>query len=172
MIFTTAHANDLKTTDLKHKMDEITSLQNSLSDKIKLAVQKREQLTQKKEALKKEIREEKAQRRIDSFQKALQNERIDYNLKLIQLLIGYTTGLNKKILYLQNGYETLDFFLQQVQDDLLLIKTLSNLEIDKLVAQINSVLDEFIPEIDEPMFDVNDVPLSDPEKIWNEIVNS
>jgi len=156
---------------LEQKTAEISSLQNDLSGKISRAIEKREQLTEKMEALKKEIKQEKEQWQIDSFQKALQNARIDYNLKLIQLLLGYITGLTHKIVYLQNGNEILDFFLQQVRDDLLMIKTLNNLEIDKLIAQINSVLDEFIPEIGEPIFDVDDIPLEDTEKIWNEIVN-
>jgi len=63
----------------------------------------------------------------------------------------------------------LDFFSQQVQDDLLMIKTLNDLETDKLIAQINSVLDEYIPEIDKPMFDVEGISLEDTEKIWNEL---
>jgi len=50
-----------------------------------------------------------------------------------------------------------------------LIKTLNDLETDKLIAQINSVLDEYIPEIDKPMFDVEGISLEDTEKIWNEL---
>jgi hypothetical protein len=64
----------------------------------------------------------------------------------------------------------LDFFLRQAQDDLLIIKTLNNLEIDKLIAQINSVLDEYVPETGKPMFDAVDIPLEDTEKIWNDIM--
>jgi hypothetical protein len=150
-------------------MDEILSLQNSLSGKIDLATEKREQLTQKMDELKKEIRQEREQWKIESFQQALQNARIGYNLKLIQLLLGYIDGLTGQIKYLQNGHQTLDFFLQQVRDDLLMIKTLNNLEIDKLIAQINSVLDEFIPQIEKPMFDVNDIHIENTEKIWKNI---
>ena len=66
----------------------------------------------------------------------------------------------------------LDFFFQQAQDDLLMIKTLNDLEIDKLIAQINEVLDEYIPQTSKPMFDVNDVPLKDTEQIWNELIKT
>ena len=51
-----------------------------------------------------------------------------------------------------------------------MIKTLNDMEIDELIAQINSVLDEFIPELDKPVFDTNDIPSKDTEKIWNEII--
>ena len=107
---------------------------------------------------------------VESYLKAVRNPRIEFNLKLIQLLFGYITGLTEKIGYFQNGYQTLNFFRQQAQDDLLMIKTLNDMEIDKLIAQINSVLDEFIPELGQPIFDINNIPAKNTEKIWNEII--
>jgi len=164
------YASEHKTTELNRKMAEISSLQQSLLNKISLAIQKREQLKQKVDELEKEIKQEKEQLQIESYLKAIQDPRIEFNLKLIQLLFGYMTGLTDKISYFQNGYQTLDFFRQQAQDDLLMIKTLNDMEIDKLIAQINSVLDEFIPELGKPIFDTNDITLKGTEKIWNEII--
>ena len=164
------YASEQKTTELNRKMAEISSLQQGLSKKIALVMQKQEQLRQKVDELKKEIKLEKAQLQTESYLKAIRNPRIEFNLKLIQLLFGYITGLTDKISHFQNGYETLDFFEQQAQDDLLMIKTLNDMEIDELIAQINSVLDEFIPELDKPVFDTNDIPSKDTEKIWNEII--
>ena len=164
------YASEHKTTELNRKMAEISSLQQSLLNKISLALQKQELLKQKVDELEKEIKQEKEQLQIESYMKAIQDPRIEFNLKLIQLLFGYMTGLTDKITYFQNGYQTLDFFRQQAQDDLLMIKTLNDMEIDKLIAQINSVLDEFIPELGKPIFDTNDITAKDTEKIWNEII--
>ena len=164
------YASEQKTTELNRKMTEISSLQQGLSKKIALLMQKQEQLRQKVDELEKEIKLEKAQLQTESYLKAIRNPRIEFNLKLIQLLFGYITGLTDKISHFQNGYETLDFFQQQAQDDLLMIKTLNDMEIDELIAQINSVLEEFIPELDKPVFDTNDIPSKDTEKIWNEII--
>ena len=164
------YASEHKTTELNRKMAEISSLQQSLLNKISLALQKQELLKQKVDELEKEIKQEKEQLQIESYLKAIQDPRIEFNLKLIQLLFGYMTGLTDKISYFQNGYQTLDFFRQQAQDDLLMIKTLNDMEIDKLIAQINSVLDEFIPELGKPIFDTNDITLKGTEKIWNEII--
>ena len=164
------YASEHKTTELNRKMAEISSLQQNLLNKISLAMQKREQLKQKVDELEKEIKQEKEQLQIESYLKATQDPRIEFNLKLIQLLFGYMTGLTDKISYFQNGYQTLDFFRQQAQDDLLMIKTLNDMEIDKLIAQINSILDEFIPELGKPIFDTNDITAKDTEKIWNEII--
>jgi len=164
------YASEQKTTELNRKMAEISSLQQSLSEKISLAMQKQKQLKQKVDELGREIKQEKEQLQIESYLKAIRNPRIEFNLKLIQLLFGYITGLTDKISHFQNGYETLDFFQQQAQDDLLMIKTLNDMEIDELIVQINSVLEEFIPELDKPVFDTNDIPSKDTEKIWNEII--
>ena len=163
-------ASEHKSTELNRKMAEISSLQQRLSQKISLAMQKQGQLKQKVDELEKEIKQEKEQLQIESYLKAIRNPRIEFNLKLIQLLFGYITGLTEKISYFQNGYQTLDFFRQQAQDDLLMIKILNDMEIDTLIAQINSVLDEFIPELGKPIFDINDIPSKNTEKIWNEII--
>jgi len=164
------YASEQKTTELNRKMTEISSLQQGLSKKIALLMQKQEQLRQKVDELEKEIKLEKAQLQTESYLKAIRNPRIEFNLKLIQLLFGYITGLTDKISHFQNGYETLDFFQQQAQDDLLMIKTLNDMEIDELIAQINSVLDEFTPELGKPIFNTNDIQSKDTEKIWNEII--
>jgi hypothetical protein len=164
------YASEQKTTELNRKMAEISSLQQSLSEKISLAMQKQKQLKQKVDELGKEIKQEKEQLQIESYLKAIRIPRIEFNLNLIQLLFGYITGITEKINYFQNGYQTLDFFRHQVQDDLLMIKTLNDMEIDKLIAQINSVLDEFIPELGKPIFHTNDIATKGTEKIWNEII--
>ena len=163
-------ASEHKTSELHRKMAEISSLQQKLSQKISLAMQKQEQLNQKVGELEKEIKFEKEQLQIKSYRKAVRNPRIEFDLKLIQLLIGYIYGIDEKISSFQNGYQTLVFFQQQVQDDLRMIKTLNDMEIDKLISQINSVLDEFFPELSKPVFDAQSIPMKDTEKIWNEII--
>ena len=42
---------------------------------------------------------------------------------------------------------------------------------DKLIAQINSVLDEYTPETTKPLFDVDGIPLKATEEIWIEIMH-
>ena len=165
-----SYASEHKTSELHRKMAEISSLQQKLSQKISLAMQKQKKLNQKLVELEKEIQFEKEQLQIKSYLKATRNPRIEFDLKLIQLLIGYIYGINEKISSFQNGYQTLVFFQQQAQDDLRMIKTLNDMEIDKLIAQINLVLDEFIPELGKPIFDTNDIATKGTEKIWNEII--
>jgi hypothetical protein len=164
------YATGDKSAELKLKMTEISSLQQSLSDKIAQAREKMDQLEQKNRELSSEVRDQKEQFKIETYQIAITNARIDYNLKLIQLLLGYIDRLHHKIDYFKTGQDMLNFYFLQAQDDLLMIKTLNDLEIEKLVAQINEVLDEYIPQTNKPLFDVKQVPLKDTRQIWNEIV--
>jgi hypothetical protein len=170
--FGSVYASGNKSTELKLKMNEISSLQYNLTEKIALAMEKKDQLKQKARELEIEIRDQKDQFSIENYQKAVLNPRIDYNLKLIQLLLGYLASLDNKIVYYKNGHDTLNFFFQQAQDDLLMIKTLNDLEIDKLIAQINEVLDEYTAGTSKPMFDANDVPLKDTKLLWKEIIKT
>ena len=164
------YASDYKTDELNRQMTEISSVQRSLSAKIALANEKRDLLEQKVTMLQEEIRQADDPLHGQSDPKAVGNPRIEYNLKLLQLLTGYIGGLNEKIKYFQNGYQLLDFYLQEIRDDLLMIKTLNDLEIDRLVGQINGVLDEFIPEISKPIFDTQGIMMKDIDKIWQETV--
>ena len=168
----TTDATGLKTTELNRKMTEISSLQRVLAGKIALAAEKRDIMQQKAMELKEEIKSRSRQLKNPSFQMAIQNPRIDYNLQLMQQLLGYISRLNERIRYFEIGQETLDFFFQQAEDDLMMIKTLNDLETDKLISRINEILDEYIPESNKSMFDVNDVPLKDTEKIWHEITDT
>ena len=170
--FESVYATGNKSAKLKLKMNEISSLQHSLKEKIALAVEKKGQLELKARELEKEIRDQKDQFNIKTYQKAVLNPRIDYNLKLIQLLLGYITRLKDKIVYFKNGHGMLNFFYQQAQDDLLMIKTLNDLETDKLIAQINEILDEYTLAASKPMFDDADVPLKDTKLIWKKIIKT
>ena len=164
------YASEHKTAELNRKMDEISSLQVSLSQKISLVMQKQKELEQQVHELEKEIKQKKEQLQIDSYLMASRIPRIKFNLQLIQTLFGYLSGLKDRVGYFQNGYQTLDFFRQQIQDDLLMIKTLNDMEVDTLIAQINSVLDEFIPELSRPIFDVNEITSEETERIWDGII--
>jgi len=166
----TVQGSSYKESELSQKMAEIASLQQRLSNKIALAMDMKQRLQTKMVELKEEIIEEKQRLQIDSFEKAILIARIDFDLKLVQQLDGYIIILDHKIVFFQTGRETLNFYFQQVQDDMMMIKTLDDLEIDKLIAQINMVLEEYIPVTSGPMFDVDKVPLQNMEKIWNEVI--
>ena len=61
------YASEYKAAELNRKMDEISSLQEILSQKISLVMRKQEQLEQQVDELEKEIKQKKEQLQIDSY---------------------------------------------------------------------------------------------------------
>ena len=162
-------AESLKTEALEKKIYEISSLRAKIVDKIDQAVEMRIRLERHLAELQEEIRSERTRLGIYSHSEALQNLRIRYNLNLIQILQAYELRLNERIVYFQNGNEHLKFFAQQIKDDMAIISTLKDMEIDKLIDRINRVLDELVPETKKPVFNVSDIRMLPIECIWDEI---
>jgi hypothetical protein len=162
-------ASDPKTLELNRKLSEISDLRQGLSNRVAVAVKKRDQLQKLIDELTKEILRIRDNRKLKSYQAAVKHPRIHYNIKLIHQLAVYTHRLNKRMAYFESGNETLTFLHQQVVDDLQLIRTLNDMEVDELINKINTVLDEYSPEIKKNIITVENIQASNLEKIWIEI---
>ena len=167
--FNPLSAESSKMKVLEQKIYEISSLRAKIGDKIDQAVEMRTRLERHLAELRDEIRSEQNRSGIYSHPEALQNLRIRYNLNLIQVLQAYELRLKERIVYFQNGNEHLKFFAQQIKDDIAIISTLKDMEIDNLTHRINRLLDEFIPETKKPVFNVSDIWMLPTECIWDEI---
>jgi phenylalanyl-tRNA synthetase alpha subunit len=172
LIFTTPvdGASDPKSLELNRKLSEISALQHGLSDRIAVAVKMRDQFQKQVDELTNEILRIRDNRELKSYQAAVKHPRIRYNIKLIHQLAVYTHRLNKRMTYFESGNETLTFLHQQVVDDLQLIRTLNDMEVDELINKINTVLDEYFPETKKNIITVENIQASNPEKIWIEIM--
>jgi hypothetical protein len=168
-----AGAGTLKTGSLEKKICEISALRAKIMDKIDQAIEIRTRLEQRFGDLRDEIRTELIRFEIHSHQQALQNLRIRYNLSLIRVIRAYTNRLNERIDYFQTGNERLRFMVHQINDDIAIINTLKDMEIQDLINRIDRLLNEFIPETKKHIFDASDIHPVPIESIWNEInVNS
>ena len=166
--FNLVSASGLKTEALEQKIYEISSLRAKIIDKIDQAVEMRTRLEHQLAGLQGEIRSEQIRTGIISQQEALQNLRIRYNLSLIQVLQAYVKRLNERIAYFQKGNEHLRFLADQIKDDIALIITLKDMEIDNLNGRINRVLDELIPETEKQIFNVTGIRMLPIERVWDE----
>jgi hypothetical protein len=165
----TVSAGNSKTQDLEQKIYEISSLRVKIIDKIDQAVEMQGHLEQQLTLLRDEIRSEQARAGIYSYQEAMQNLRIRYNLSLIQVLLAYVEQLHERIAYFQSGNAHLKFLYYHVKDDMAIIDTLKDMEIDPLTERINRILDEFVPQTKNPVFNVTDVRPLPVEHIWDQI---
>ena len=169
ILFNLASAGGLKTEALEQKVYEISSLRVKIIDKIDQAVEMRTRLEHHLAELRDEIRSEQIRTGIYSHQEAMQNLRIRYNLSLIQVLQAYVRRLNERIAYFQTGNDRLKFLVHQIKDDIAIINTLKDMEIDNLIDRINRVLDEFIPETKKQIFNVADIRILSTERVWDQI---
>ena len=164
-------ASSAKTQELNHKISEISALQHTLQEMIATATATRDRLQEHVNELKGEIDQQRNKENIVSYRAAIRSSRINYNIKLIRRLTGYTDQLNRRITYFQSGNEMLVFLNQQIRDDLRLIRTLNDMQIDKLIYRINEVLAEYVPETKKHIISLEEISWRSGEMIWNEIID-
>jgi exonuclease VII large subunit len=167
-----AGAASLKTVSLEQKIYEISALRAKMMDKIDQAIEIRIRLEQHFAELRNEIQVEQTRFKFDSPQQAMQNLRIRYNLSLIRAIRTYTNRLNQRIDFFQTANERLRFMVDQIYDDIAIISTLEDMEIDNLTTRIDRLLNEFIPEAEKHVFDAAEVLPVPIERIWDEINNN
>ena len=165
-------ASSPKSMELKRKINEISSLQRIVENQVDVAVRTRDQLQKQIDELANEINRELVSREINSYTQAAKIPRIRFNIKLIQQLLAYIDRLDQRVEYYRIGNETLEHLNQQVNDDLMLIRTLNDMEVDELIDRINAVLDEYIPETQRPLFNVDNIHRRPAEEIWLGIVKN
>ena len=166
-----AVASSHKTAALEQKIIEISALRVKIIDKIDQGIEMRIFLQQQLNELGDEIQVERNRFGINDHQVPLENLRINYNLNLIQHLQAYIDQLNKRIAYFQTGNVRLKFYLHQINDDIAIINTLKDMEIENLIDRIDTVLDEFIPETQKQIFNAFDIRLMPIDRVWNEILS-
>jgi hypothetical protein len=164
-------ASSRKKAALEQKVIEISALRAKIIDKIDQGIEMRIFLQKRLNELRDEIKvEQQNLSGINGYEAPLENLRINYNLNLIQHLRAYIEQLDERIAYFQAGNERLKFYLRQIKDDIAIINTLKDLEIENLIGRIDTVLDEFIPETKKKIFDALDIRLMPTEQVWNEII--
>jgi hypothetical protein len=166
-----AAADSRKTAALEQKIIEISALRAKIIDKIDQGIEMRIFLQQRFNELGDEIQAERKRFGINDHQAPLENLRINYNLNLIQHLQAYIDQLDKRIAYFQTGNGRLKFYLHQINDDIAIINTLKDMEIENLIERIDTVLDEFIPETQKQIFNAFDIRLMPTDRVWSEIIS-
>ena len=169
ILCSTAAANGRKTGALEQKKSEISALRLMIIDKIDQGVEMRSFLQKRLNELQNEIETEWNRIVFDPTEVPLENLRINYNLNLIQHLKAYIDRLDERIAYFQAGNERLKFYLQQIKDDIAIINTLKDMEIENLIDRVDSALKEYTPETKKKIFDAFDIRLRPIDQVWSEI---
>jgi hypothetical protein len=157
-----AFGRNAKVQELNRRLEDITSLQLIIAEKIDLA---RERIAVIKDQIRLLARE------IDSPEADADSRRSGYNLQLIQQLYVYRDGMEAKTAYLENGQSALDYCREQVKDDLLLIAVLDDMQVADLMAEIDRLLAVYTPMTRQPLLHVERVPKREPDWIRNHLKN-
>ncbi|MCX6745284.1 MAG: hypothetical protein NTX82_07235 [Candidatus Parcubacteria bacterium] len=155
--------------ELVKKDNAILVLQAKLSDKLDEISDLRTVYENRTIVLKQEIREHEEANGINTFEEAIKIPTIAYDLSIIRREEAYLDKLKETEIRITLGRSELIYLHRQVRDDLDLINVINDADIDSLVAKINNVIAEYLPDAGKLIIDVNPESRRPPEQIWQEI---
>jgi len=157
---------------LQQRITEIQALQARMDDIRSQTVALQGELQGKVAAYAKEIRKEQADRDLQNYQQAIKVYRVRYNLKLLQQITAYLAAVAERIAFFQAGREQVDFLYQQAQDDLKMVQTLSDMEINGFIDRMDQVLAKYEKAVNSSLFDIEKIEQAEMEALWLSISNS
>ena len=160
-----------KVTQLQQKMADITLLKQQLKEHSQKAESVLNALLAQRNELISEIRILIRSLNIKSFDQAQQHLRIRYNMQLLRTLMAYADLFDKKIRFYQTGYDKLVYLHQLTADDVKMVATLNDFQIDALTTQISLVINKYLPEAHAIQIDPQRVQPVSSKKVWNIVVN-
>jgi hypothetical protein len=164
-------AGDFGTAELTQKIAALRGLQEEVAARIVTAVGLRADLTARGREFAAEVQDIQRGHRYAGCAEAVRNPRVQYNLKLIQMVFGYTGALDEKIVFFEDGLEQIRFLCRQAEDEFKMMQTLGALETGGLVDRINRLLIEYQAEMKKDLIVPAGITPRSCEGIWQEIVD-
>jgi ankyrin repeat protein len=154
---------DLKLKELRQLSEKLEKKSLKIKDALKT-------FTGEISDLENEIKNEKKQKRIVTYEKARENKLIYSNLTLIQQKRLYIETLKREDSITNNRMIEVTYYTKKTQDEQKLYKTLGNKEATDLFSQLNQVIYENSPRSEEIVTDVNNINYNESlEDIYNRI---
>lgn len=154
---------------LQQKMDSIQIMADKIARQQQQADQLRRQLVSERETYVREIATETRRIGAAGLKQALLSPRIANNLKLVGWLDGYLKALNGRIDIYDAGTQRLKYLYAKADDDLKLVRTFTISAGEKLVADIDSALDQYHLAATAPLFDVQQIAEPDTAAVWKRL---
>ena len=156
-----------KPAELNRAVEDIRRVEQTVRARMTQAEALRSQLRQEAELLKAEIREVQRRRNIVQFAAAVQDRRIDYNLRLLQRLAGYGEQLEGRFAEFQSVLTCFERYRERVRDEVRNVRTLKDADTAELLRQIAAALDEASGRCAEPLVRLP-APQRPLESLWTE----
>lgn len=152
---------------IEKKIEQMSELRQKLLEKNRQIIRTVEEYKTDINSLKEEIQSEKEKYSINTFRQANGNQRIVYDLSLIQRKIAYINKLveiNKRVI---QGIEELEFLERQSADDLKIVRVIKGEEIKSIIEGIDIVIEKYSPDAKQLQIEINEKNLPSQEQIWN-----
>ena len=166
---TQALAND-KVHQLRQKIADISLLQQQLQDRSLRAETILNELLVQRNEIGTEVRILVKSLSIRSLEQARGHHRVHYNIELLRLLIAYIDEFDTKVRIYRTGYDKLTYLNQLVNDDIRMVATLNDFQIDALTTQISLVINRYMPEAHTIKIDPRQVLRASAQSVWDGIL--
>jgi hypothetical protein len=160
-----------KSLELNRALVDIKTAEQMINQRTALAEEVHRRLTQQVDDLKAEIHLERRGTHVASFLQARQISRIDYNLRLIQHLFGYIDRLDSRLAFFRSAIHTLEFYRRQIRDDMLILRTLNDVDTSGLMRQLAVDLDRCREQVGQPLLTGSRQGLRPLEAIWSDVLH-
>ena len=118
-----------------------------------------------------EIYQEIRNKGFDSFKEAMDNKRLELNLRTIQRRRAYIAELAKPTEWLTNGSEELLFLVRKTRLQLQLTDIAGGINLDQLMSHINAAIRKYRPRPEKLAIDPIESEMQPLEKIWEQVSN-
>jgi hypothetical protein len=163
---------DVGADELRQKIDALKNLQEKVTDCIDTALAVRAELTAQGREFAGEIKDVHQHHRYGSYAEAVRNPRVHYNLKLIQMVSGYTGALDEKIVFFEDSLEQIRFLYRQADDELKMLQTLGSLDNPSLSERIERLLVDYRAELKKDLLVPSRISFRPCDAIWREIIGN
>ena len=159
-----------KADELQRKIADIGLLKTQLADRIQQAETVLADLLSQQRNLATEVRLLQKSYEFKSYKQVRKFDRAHHNIELLRSLTAYADAFATKIRFYRSGYDKLTYLRQLAEDDIKMIRTMNDFEIDALATQISLVINRYLHEAHIIQIDTERIKLSSSEDIWNKIV--
>jgi hypothetical protein len=157
-----------KPAELQRALEDLRCAEQAVRARIAQAEAVRSILKQEGEGLKTEIRDEQRRHGILQYPGAIQIRRVDFNLRLLQRLAGYSEQIDARVADFQTVMACLERHRERIRDEMRIVRTLKDADISDVLRQVAPTVAEAIARCGAPLVTAP-APERPAESIWAEI---
>ncbi len=158
--------------DWRQMIDALNALREKVVDRIDTALGVQAELLVLGRKFADEIGDLQRRNRYGSYAEAVRNPRVQHNVRLIQMISGYTGALDKKIEFFKEGLDQIGFVCRQAEDEFRMMQALGTLEAGDLMTRVERLLTAYRAEAEKELISPAAVSHQSCDVMWQGIAGS